>query len=317
VQRVRTEQLGEILQNRSEPRMLASEMFSRFVYGPGATYRRSVLGDTNTVERLTQQDVLRFYRDRFAPADAALILVGTITQPILDAARSCLEPWQAKSAPAISASADTQETEPAVHIVDRPGSVQSEIRIGHVGVTRADPDYFPLMIMNSILGGAFTSRLNLSLREKHGFTYGVRSGYAFRKGRGPFQISTAVATDVTARAVEEILREVDSLQLAGATAEEVANTRDYLAGLLPLELQTTHQLAGKLSELFVYSLPDDYFHTYRDRIAGVTVSDVLRVARQHIHRPQLAIVIVGDAAQIEAPLRALGAGTVKVHAADE
>lgn len=317
VQRVRTEQLGEILQNRSEPRSLASEMFARFVYGPAATYGRSVLGDTSTVEHLTRDDVDGFYRSRFAPRDAALILAGKISEQILSAARSSLASWRARAAPPISAAIESVESTPAIHIVDRPGSVQSEIRIGHVGVSRADPDYFPLLIMNSILGGAFTSRLNLNLREKHGFTYGVRSGFAFRKGAGPFLISTAVATDVTARAVQEILREIDALQSDGATAEEVANMRDYLAGLVPLELQTTHQLAGKLSDLFVYSLPDNYFDTYRDRIAAVTVEEVERVARQHVRRQQLATVIVGDAAQIEAPLRELAVAPVTVHAADE
>lgn len=317
VQRVRTEQLGEILQNRSEPRSLASEMFARFVYGPAATYGRSVLGDASTVERLTRADVDTFYRTRFAPGTAALILVGEISEQILEATRSCFDSWRARATPALSATTDVHEGGPAIHIVNRPGSVQSEIRIGHVGVTRADPDYFPLLIMNSILGGAFTSRLNMSLREKLGFTYGVRSAFVFRKGAGPFLISTAVATDVTARAVEEILREIDALQSSGATPNEVANMRDYLAGIVPLELQTTHQLAGKLSDLFVYSLPDNYFETYRDRIAAVTVEEVLRVARQHVRRQQLATVIVGDADQIEAPLRALGVAPVTVHAADD
>jgi zinc protease len=315
--RVQTEQVGEILQNRSEPRMLASEMFARFVYGPTGTYGRSVLGDTSTVERLAPSDVRSFYQSRFAPAESALLLVGTINEQILDAARSCLREWRSKAAPAITASTPDPTSGASIHIVHRPGSVQSEIRVGHIGVSRADPEYFPLTIMNSILGGAFTSRLNMNLREKQGFTYGVRSAFAFRRAPGPFSISTAVATDVTARAVEEILREVDSLRRDGATSEEVANTRDYLAGLVPLEWQTTHQVAGKLSEVFVYALPDEYFATYRDRIAGVSEADVLRVAQTHVRPEQFSIVIVGDADQIEQPLHALGVAPVTVHSIDE
>jgi zinc protease len=130
-------------------------------------------------------------------------------------------------------------------------------------------------------------------------------------------ISTAVASDVTARALEEILKEVDQLRAQGPTQKEMSDTRDYLAGVLPLEMQTTHQLAGKLSELFLYSLPDDYFKNYRERIAAVTQDDAHRVARQHIVREQFTYVIVGDAAQIEAPLSALGLAPLTVHNSDD
>jgi zinc protease len=204
-----------------------------------------------------------------------------------------------------------------VFIVDRPASVQSEIRVGQVGVPRSHTDYFALEVMNALFGGAFTSRLNLSLREKHGFTYGVRSGFAYRRAAGPFVVQTAVATDVTVRAVAEILREIDEIRARGATEEEVAAARDYLAGILPLELQTTEQLAGRLADLVVYDLPPDYFRHHRARTSAVTAADVARVAREQLRADNLAVVIVGDASVIADDLRALDAGTVEIHTAGD
>jgi zinc protease len=317
VRRVRNEQIGEIMQNRSDPRSLAAEMAVRFIYAPGATYGRTVLGDPTTVERLRRAEVQSFARTRCAPAGSALVLVGALDDRIMKTAEKVLASWNNTLGPQTAATADARHSSTAVHIVNRPGSVQSEIRIGHPGVTRTDPDYFSLLVMNSILGGAFTSRLNMNLREKQGFTYGVQSSFAYRRGRGPFTISTAVATDVTSRAVEEILKDVNTLRSEGVTADELNNTRDYLSGLLPLQAQTTEQVAVKLSELFTYGLPTDYFDSYRDGIARVNGADVLRVAQQHVRPQEFAIVVVGDAEQIEAPIRALQLGPLEVHSAND
>jgi zinc protease len=200
-----------------------------------------------------------------------------------------------------------------IFIVDRPEAVQSEIRIGDVGVARDHEDYFPLLVMNTVLGGAFTSRLNMNLREKHGFTYGARSGFAFRRRPGPFVVQTAVATEVTARAVEEAYREMAILRDEGATTQEVEAARDYLRGIMPLELQTTDQLASRLADLVIFDLPDDYFQQYRDRIAAVTPADLQRVARAHLRLDRLAIIVIGDAKEIAAPLEKLGLGEVQIH----
>lgn len=167
--------------------------------------------------------------------------------------------------------------------------------------------------MNTMLGGAFTSRLNMNLRERHGFTYGVRSGFAMRRRPGPFTVDVAVATDVTARAIEEALNEIRGLQDQGPTAEELDNTRDYLRGVLPLRLQTTGALASRIAEMVVFDLPPDYFHRYRDRIGQVTHDDVHRVAREAIGLDRMAIVIVGDADAIAEPIGKLGLGPLEVH----
>jgi zinc protease len=200
-----------------------------------------------------------------------------------------------------------------VHIVQRAGSVQSEIRVGHIGVPRKHPDYYSLTVANSILGGAFTSRLNMSLREKHGFTYGVRSGFGFRKAAGPFMIQTAVATDVTGKALEEILSETNGLLRNGPTEAEMQATRDYLSGTVPLELQTTEQIAGRASEIFVFDLPADYFAVYRAELRRVTAAQALTAARQHVRPADFVFVIVGDADALQKEIEPLKLGTIEVH----
>ena len=185
-----------------------------------------------------------------------------------------------------------------VHLADRPGSVQSELRVGHVGVARSSPDYFPLMVMNTILGGAFSSRLNLNLRERHGFTYGVSSAFAARRLPGPFVVGTAVQTEVTAAALTEIFAELTRMRESPVTHPELENARNYLAGIFPLRLQTTEGIAEHLARIIIYDLPDDYLETYRERILAVSAEDVLRVAREHLHPDAASVVVVGDAQKL-------------------
>jgi zinc protease len=314
VERLRDERLADILQRRKEPRALASDAANRFIYGTRVPYGRPLIGVESTVRALSAADLARFHQSRFRASGAALIITGAIDA---DRARSVAQEhfgdWRGEPAadPPFEVVPGVAET--TVFIVNRPGAVQSEIRLGHVGVDRHHPDYFPILVMNTILGGAFTSRLNMNLRERHGFTYGARSGFALRRRPGPFTVDVAVATDVTARAMEEALREIEGLRDNGPTDPELDNARDYLRGVLPLRLQTTAALAARIAEIVVFDLPTDYFQHYRDRIGQVTRDDVHRVAREAIRPDALAVVVVGDATEVEAPIRELGLGPVEVH----
>lgn len=314
IARLRDEQLASILQRQKEPRALANDMAARFIFDPDVPYARPLIGLQTSVAGLTRDDVDAYYRANFQPAGGTLIMVGDIDP---DAAAALAErhfgDWAAAPRRAVDFHVRRRVEKTTIFVVDRPDAVQSEIRIGDVGVPRHHEDYFPLLVMNCILGGAFTSRLNLSLRERHGFTYGARSGFAFRRQPGPFIIQVAVATDVTAPAVREALREVNALREHGATPDEVSAARDYLAGILPLELQTTEQLAARLADLAVFSLPDDYFQHYPARIAAVDADDVRRVANEHLRPDRLAIVVVGDSQRVAPELEALGLGPVEVH----
>ena len=178
-------------------------------------------------------------------------------------------------------------------------------------------DYFPLIVLNLVLGGAFSSRLNLSLRERHGYTYGVRSFFAPRRGPGPFAVSTAVENELTGAAVGEILNEIESLVEAGPTREEVETATSYLAGVFPLRLETTGQIASRIAEIFVFDLPEDYYRAYRDRVREVGVRQAAAAARRHVRPAELCTVVVGDADSVVPQLEALGAvGPVTVHDED-
>lgn len=314
VDRMRDEQLAEILQRAKEPRALANDAAARFIFAEGVPYARPALGHARTVRPLGPDDLRAFHEARYRAGSAAVITAGALDPDrARDAVSRYFGDWHGDPTPGTTFDVEPRSTDRRVHIVHRPGAVQSEIRMGHVGVDRHHADYFALLVMNTILGGAFTSRLNMSLREKHGFTYGARSRFHFRRRPGPFSVDVAVASDVTARAIEEALKEIEALRRDGPTAEEVASARDYLQGIMPLKLQTTAQVADRLSQLVIYDLPDDYFDTTRARIAAVTRDDTLRVARELVAPDRLAVVVVGDAEQIEAPIRELDLGPVTVH----
>jgi zinc protease len=318
VRRLRGEQLAEILQRAKEPRAHANDLIVRFVYGESSPYGRPLVGLSARVRTLGRDNVAAFHAARFQPGSSTLIVVGNVgAERALDLLDPLFGDWPDAAVPTPAASLSSVREASAIHLVERTDAVQSEIRIAHIGVERRHRDYFALRVMNTLLGGAFTSRLNLNLRERHGFTYGVRSAFAFRRTPGPFVIQTAVATDVTARAIEEILREVARLRDEGAGEEEVANARDYLVGLMPLELETTEQVAIRLADLAVYDLPADYFQHYRASTAAVTPADVNRVAREHLHNDRFTTVVLGNVAEIGDSLASLNAGPVHVHTAAE
>lgn len=318
VDRVRKEQLAAILQRRAEPRGLANEAAARFIFAPSSPFSRPLGGTTGTLEGLTRQDVTRFHADHYTPFGATVILAGNLE---VDEARDLLAAafgdWAGPRSERPLVSVAPASPARRVVIVDRPGSVQSEIRVGHVGVHRATPDYFPLIVMNTILGGAFTSRLNLNLRERHGFTYGVSSGFAMRRQPGPFVISTAVQTEVTAAALAEIVGEVGTIREGPVEARELEDARNYLAGVFPLRLETTEGVASRLAELALHDLPPEYFDEYRDRVLGVRVEEVQRVAQEYIRPDEMCVVVVGDAASIRVPIEELGFGAVEVMGVGE
>jgi zinc protease len=313
VERIRGEHQAAILQRRAEPRGLANEMAARFIFSDRTPFSRPLDGTTGSLAGLTRQDVAQFHAMRYTPFGATVVVAGDVdVRRAEELAARAFGEWGGLAPEAARVVVEPRSRERRVVIVDRPGSVQSEIRVGQVGLARSTPDFFPVTVMNAILGGAFTSRLNLNLRERQGFTYGVSSGFAMRRERGPFLISTAVQTEVTGPALTEIWNEVAGIRSGPVRGEEVEDARNYLAGVFPLRLQTTDGVASRLAELALYGLPGDYFDGYRDRILEVGVADVERVAAEHLHPDGMAIVVAGDAEKIREPLEALELGPVEV-----
>ena len=318
ITRLREQQLTGIIQRRKQPGALANDIAARTIFAPEVPYARPLVGTPAAVGGLAREHVDSFYRRYFVPAAATLVVVGDIDRSDARAlADRWFGDWTGDASPRRDYPVTGALDRTTVVVVDRPGAVQSEIRIGDVGVERATADYFPLLVMNTVLGGSFTSRLNMNLREKHGFTYGARSSFSMRRGAGPFMVQTAVANDVTARAITEALAEIERLREGGATEAELSSARDYLSGVMPLQLQTTSQLAGRLDEIAVFDLPLDWFRDYRARVNAVTAEDVLRVARERLRPDRFAIVVVGAATEIVPPLEALGVGDVRVLQVEE
>ena len=314
VDRVRGQRLAAIQQRQMDPSSIASDAARRLTYAEGTPYGRALGGDVETVPSFGPEAAAGFVEARYRPGSAGLILVGDVDRGEMKAmAERCFGAWSGQAPEMNAPKAEPRARERRVVIVDRPDAVQSEIRIGHIGQPRSTPDYFPLLVFNTILGGAFTSRLNLNLRERHGFTYGVRSGFAFRRDAGPFSISTAVGTEVTADAVREAVSEVEGLLAAGPTDEEVQASRDYMAGVFPLRLETTGQIASQVAELLLYDLPEDYHATYRDKIREVTRDQALEAARRCIRPDEFTVVVGGDAGLVRGPLEQLGLGAVEVE----
>jgi zinc protease len=197
---------------------------------------------------------------------------------------------------------------PKVVLVDKPGAPQSEVRIGHIGVERRTADFHVLAVLNAILGGTFNSRLNRVIREERGYTYGIGSSFDMRRRAGPFAIRTAVETAVTVPAIIEILRIVRDFLSAPVDNDELLAARDYLVGVFPLRFEGAAQVASALGGLIVFGLPDDELDRYRPAVAAVSAEDILAVANGHIRPAELSIVIIGDAKQVEMPLRDAGLG---------
>lgn len=314
--RLRAERLADLLQMRAEPRGLADEMFARFVYDPLSRYARPEDGGPETVATLTRDDVHRFYGERYRPGRSTLVLVGDVgVAEGMVLAERMLGTWRGTAEPSPIPGDVPARTTRAVHLVHKADAPQSELRMGHVGLPRTHPDYFPVLVMNAVLGGLFSSRINLNLREAHAYTYGAFSGFAWRRGAGPFVVSTAVRSDVTAAAAANVVSEIDRLRAEPVSADELSLATSYLGGVFPIKYETTDAIARALGALVVYGLPLDYFDRYRDQIRGVTRDDVLAVAQRHLHPGALQLVVVGDPAVREA-LAGMAFGPLLEYGAD-
>ncbi|MDH3223851.1 MAG: insulinase family protein [Gemmatimonadota bacterium] len=302
--------LGTVAQRAMNPGALASDEFARFLYGAHALYGRPLGGREESLAPLDAVDCRGFVESCYVPHGAGLILVGDLDAREAEAlARESFGDWTGRPAGA-GGDVAPPDMEAGVLLVHRPGAVQSEIRVGHGGIPRDAPDYFAVRILNLILGGSFTSRLNLNLREKNGFTYGVRSRFITRRGAGPFVVSTAVESAVTGAAVSEIHGEIGALANDGPTAAEVETAVSYLSGVFPLKLETTGQIAAQAAEIIVYGLEQDYYHRYRKRIRDVSFAAVGEAAEARLRPAELRTVIVGDADVVAPQLEAKGLGPI-------
>jgi len=306
LERVRAERLTEIIQQRDEPSSIAGKRFSGLLYGPG-TYGNPIAGTEETVSRITSEDVRRFYGAHYLPNNSSVVVAGDITpDEAVAMVTRAFDAWQRGDDPPRPTVKPNAIEASRIYLIDRPQAVQSEIRIGHVGVARSNSDYFPLSVMNALLGGVFNSRINLNLRERHGYTYGARSAFAFRRDAGPFVVSAPVRNEVTMESVTEVLAELRRIRTGDVEEQELNDTKSYLIGVFPALVQTSSDVASRLLDMELYGLPADYFDRYRENIAAISRDDITRVAQKYIDPERALIVIVGNASQVREPLGTLG-----------
>jgi len=302
---------SQILQQRDQPVAMASIAFSAIVYGATHPYGRPLNGTEVSTAALNRDRVAQFYQAYYRPNNARVLVVGDVTLP---EARELLARrfggWAAGDVPAVEEMAAPAAAPRTIYLVDKPGAAQSVFRIGEVGVSRATPDYFALTVLNTILGGPFTSRLNQNLRETHGYTYGANSQFAMRKMPGPFLAASSVVTAKTDSSLIEFMRELRRIRDETVPAAELDKAKAYITLRLPGQFETTAGAAAQFRELFLYGLPLDYYASYIPQLNAVTAADVQRVARQYLDPDHFAIVVVGDRSQIASGLEALHEGPI-------
>jgi predicted Zn-dependent peptidase len=316
--RQRQQRLTSLLQGRDDPPTIAAVAFSRVLYGKGHRYGTPQMGTAETIKTFTSDDLRGFYSSAFRPDNATLLAVGDFdAAALVPLVEKQFGSWKAAGN---GAAEKLPVAEPPsavqVFLVDKPGAPQSQIRIGSIGVPRSTPDYFPITVMNTILGGSFTSRLNNNLREVHGYAYGAGSGFDMRGGAGPFAASAGVQTDKTTEALKEFFNELNGI-LKPVPAEELARAKNYVSLRYPASFETTGDISRRLEDALVYHLPDDYFSKYVQNIQAVTAADVQRVAQKYIQPGHVIVVVVGDLKTIEPGIRGLNLGPIKTLTIDE
>ncbi len=302
---LRARSLVGLRQLRSNPNAISNIVYNRVLFGDHPYGRSS---SEATLKAVTRDDLVRYYESTYRPNNATLIVVGDFDKAAL---RKKLERAFADWKPADISLKSLPATKPleksAIYLVDRPNSAQSVVSIGHIGLDRMHPDYFPVTIMNSILGGGFTSRINMNLREDKGYTYGARSGFTFRRGAGPFSAGGDIRTADTKASIVEFMRELNDIRSGRpVTQAELDYNKQSVIRRYPSGFETVGAISNQLANLLTYNLPDSYFNDYIGRINAVTLDDVNRVAKQYLDPSKMAIVIVGDRAVVEAGLKELG-----------
>jgi len=316
IERVRNERLTAIVQEKDDPFTVAFRVLAAALYGPHNTYGVPDSGTTESIKAITREDMLHFWQKNYFPDDAALVVTGNIKlaalKPLLEKDFGAWKPG--KSAPAALGMPET--TDAKLIFVDRPGAPQTTLAAFSMGLARSTPDYAPVEVMNTDLGGLFSSRINMNLREEHGYTYGAQSFFVYHRAPGPFVAGGDIRTDVTAPATTELLRELKRMRDTQMTAEELHLAKDSIARSLPGRFERGTDAAASFAELFTFDLPLDYYSTLPDRINAVTAEQAQAVAQKYILPEKMIVLAIGDRAKIEEDMKKLNLGKVEIRDTD-
>lgn len=313
IKRVRSERLAALVQEKDEPMAVATRVYVAALYGPKYTYGYPEIGTNESLKTITRDDLLKFWRENYVPNDAVLVVTGNIKLAEL---KQLLEKQFAEWKPGNSStpSRGTPESSDAkLILVDRPDAPQTTLLFFSSGPSRSTPDYPQIEVMNADLGGLFSSRINMNLREQHGYTYGAESYFNYHVAPGAFLVSSEVRTDVTAPATTEVFNELRRMRDSVMSPGELKLAKDSIAQSLPGRFETAAETAGSFAELYVYDLPLDYFSLLPERLNAVTAEQAQAVAQKYIRLDKITVLAVGDRAKIESDMRKLNLGKVEIR----
>jgi predicted Zn-dependent peptidase len=301
----------KLLQQKDDSEELAALAFDHLIHGKNNPYAFPTLGYESTISDLNISDLRDYYNNSFSSENSNLVIAGNIEiEELTGLLEKYLGNWKNKaviSSPPFNSIKNSR----AVYIMHKEGAVQTEIRTGHQSTIRKTADYYAKTIMNMILGGQFTSRINLNLREAKGFTYGANSYFSYFKNSGDFCVATSVSTESTRAAVNEILLELERIK-EGVTPEELQFAKTSLIRKFPSQFESDNQIISNLSSLVIYELPYDYFNHYIDNISGVNINEVNEAAVNNLKLDELSVVLVGDQRKLIEAFSSFEPGFVKI-----
>ena len=298
-------------QQRAQPSFLASEMVSRVMFGD---HPYSMVAPTpESIDRSSRDEFVKFHRARLVPNNAVFIVVGDVKyDEILNRVESLFSTWQRGEDVVANFPAPPVRTKRTAYLIDRPGSAQSNIIIANSGIIRTSPDYFPMLLMHTVLGANASSRLFMNLREEKGYTYGAYSNLDSRRTAGTFRVMAEVRTPVTGDSLKEFFYELERIRNERVSEKEIADAKSYLTGVFPIRLETQEGLTDQLVQIKMLNMPDDYLQNYRENVQAVTVEEILRVAKKYVKPDEAALIVVGDGSFVLEQMKPY-AGDIEVY----
>ena len=316
IERQRASRLAGLVQQRDNPAQVAALVMASALYGAKHPYGYQEVGTEASNKAIMRADMEAFWKQNFVPNNAALVVAGDISLTELrQLAEKAFGSW-AKGTPARPNLGAPSTTSARIVIVDKAGSPQTQVRVAGIGAARSSPDFRPMQVMNIALGGLFSSRINMNLREAHGYTYGASSGFSFRRAAGPFQVASGIRTDVTAPAVDEIFKELRGMVERPLTDDELTKAKDAMVNSLPGAFESSANAVGNFSNVFVYDLGLDYYTKYAAQVNAVTDEQTIAMAKRYLDPSKMVVIAVGDRAKIEAELKKLNLGAIEVRDAE-
>lgn len=304
--RIADQRLNSLLSMIDDGDYLADRIFNRYVYSK-SPYSNPLEGESNSIKNIVIKDLRKFYKKVFSPENLIVAFVGDISpEEALLKLENNFSGWKNSFSHSEEIISPEFSKTPRVYLTDKKGAVQSSLKIGHLGIERSNPDFIKVSVMNTMLGGYFTSRINKNLREVNGYTYGARSVFNCYKYSGDFSVTTEVKTDITSETNREILKEINEMKNKHVGREELQNVKNYISGNFPMQLETPNDIASKAISLKLHGLEDDYYNTYIRKVNEITKEDVKEIAEKYLHTDRLIFSISGKSEDLKNEMQQFG-----------